>query len=74
MSAPARVKKLVTEELPLEERIRRRAYELYIRRVNQPGSDIGDWLQAEKEILSALARKAAFDRKKKLSAHRKRRA
>ena len=34
-----------------EERIRRRAHELYVRRGNQSGSELNDWLQAEKEFL-----------------------
>jgi hypothetical protein len=71
MPARARPKKPPIEMLPREERIRRRAYELYLRRGNQPGSEKDDWLQAEEEILSALARKAKFDRMKKLSADRK---
>ncbi len=75
MPAPARAKKPPIEMLPREERIRRRAYELYLRRGNQPGSEIDDWLQAEEEILSVLAaRKAKFDRMKKLSADRTRKA
>jgi Protein of unknown function (DUF2934) len=74
MPAPAHAKKPPIEMLPREERIRRRAYELYLRRGNQPGSEIDDWLQAEGEILSALARKVKFDRMKKLSANRKRKA
>jgi hypothetical protein len=53
MPAPAPAKKSWIETLPLEERIRQRAYELYLRRGNQPGSDIDDWLQAEDEILRA---------------------
>ena len=39
--------------LPLEERIRRRAYELYVLRGNQSGSELDDWLQAEEELLRA---------------------
>ena len=74
MPAPARAKKLPIEMLPREERIRRRAYELYLRRGNQPGSEMDDWLQAEAEILSTLARKAQFERMKKSSADRKRKA
>jgi len=35
-----------SEKLPLEERIRRRAYELYAKRRNQSGSELDDWLQA----------------------------
>ena len=41
------------ETLPLEERIRRRAYELYVERGNESGSGLGDWLQAKEEILWA---------------------
>ena len=52
MPAPARGRSR-SEKLPLEEQIRRRAYELYIRRGNQSGSEYDDWLQAEEEILRA---------------------
>jgi len=38
------------ETLALEERIRRRAYELYVQRGSQSGSELDDWLQAEEEI------------------------
>jgi hypothetical protein len=34
---------------PSDERIRGRAYELYIERGSQPGDGVGDWLQAERE-------------------------
>jgi Protein of unknown function (DUF2934) len=49
MPAPARAKEI----LSLEERIRRRAYELYLQRGGQPGSELEDWLQAEEEIRRA---------------------
>jgi hypothetical protein len=39
------------ETLAIEERIERRAYELYVQRGNQSGSDLEDWLQAEAEVL-----------------------
>lgn len=39
--------------LPLEERIRRRAHELYLQRGQRPGSPLQDWLQAESEIRGA---------------------
>ena len=51
MPASARAKETPIEALPLEERIRRRAYELYVDRGNQSGSELDDWLQAEEEIL-----------------------
>jgi hypothetical protein len=33
-----------------EEEIRLRAYELYLERGEQPGCDLDDWLQAEREL------------------------
>jgi hypothetical protein len=53
MPAPARAKKPQIETLSLEERIRRRAYELYVERGNESGSELDDWLQAEEEIQRA---------------------
>ncbi len=50
MPASARAKEPPIERLPLEERIHRRAYELYVLRGNQSGSELDDWLQAEEEI------------------------
>ena len=41
------------ETLPLEDQIRRRAYELYVQRGNESGSELDDWLQAEDEIRRA---------------------
>jgi hypothetical protein len=35
----------------LEEQVRKRAYELYLERGGQGGSDRDDWLKAEAEIL-----------------------
>jgi len=37
-------------QLPLEERVQMRAYELYVLRGNESGSEMDDWLQAEDEI------------------------
>ena len=53
MPATARAKELPSENLSLEEQIQRRAYELYVERGNQPGSDLDDWLQAEEENRAA---------------------
>jgi outer membrane protein TolC len=50
MPAAAREKKAV--DLPLEERIRRRAYELYVQRGGVGASAVDDWLQAEEELLA----------------------
>jgi hypothetical protein len=43
----------------VEERIRRRADELYEQRGRQEGHDIEDWLQAEAEITLQRSRKAS---------------
>ncbi|PYT33780.1 MAG: hypothetical protein DMG58_06495 [Acidobacteria bacterium] len=53
MPATARVKESPSETLPIEESIRRRAYELYVQGGNQSGSELDDWLQAEDEIRRA---------------------
>jgi hypothetical protein len=42
MPALARTKELPSEHLSLEEQIQRRAYELYVERGNQSGSELDD--------------------------------
>ena len=74
MPATARAKESATETRTLEERIRRRAYELYLQRGNQPGSELEDWLQAEEEVQHPVTRKARSERVKKYWADRKRKA
>jgi len=49
-------------QLPLDERIQMRAYELYVLRGNESGSELDDWLQAEDEIREE-EEQAAEDRK-----------
>ena len=53
MAALARAKEPLIETLPREERIRQRAKELSVKRGNQSGSQLDDWLHAEQEILHA---------------------
>ena len=50
MATSGRGKDPGIEWLPLEEQIQRRAYELYVERGSESGSDLDDWLQAEEEI------------------------
>ena len=38
------------ENLARDEEIRRRAYEIYLERGEQPGRELDDWLQAEREV------------------------
>jgi len=33
-----------------EEEVRLRAYEIYLERGQQPGHELGDWIQAEREL------------------------
>jgi hypothetical protein len=61
MPAPAKAKEAPIEALPLEERIQRRAYELYVEHGNQSGSELDDWLQAEEEVLQAQKQAWATD-------------
>jgi len=50
----ARVKRVGGSDLlPLEERIRLRAHQLYVERGNESGSEMDDWLQAEEELAAA---------------------
>ena len=53
MPATQLKKESPADALPFQERIRRRAYELYVERGDQPGSELDDWLKAEQEIRSA---------------------
>jgi hypothetical protein len=50
MPALALATESAVETLPLEDRIRQRAYELYLKRGSEPGSELNDWLQAEEEV------------------------
>ena len=43
----------LTEDVPTEERIRQRAHEIYLQRGDGVGSELDDWLEAEREIMSA---------------------
>ena len=45
-----------SQDFSIEDRVRRRAYELYVQRGNASGSEVDDWLQAEQEILDAQDR------------------
>lgn len=41
---------------PTEGEIRQRAYEIYLKRGENHGQDLEDWLQAEKELTETLNR------------------
>jgi len=41
-----------------EEKIRRRAYEIYLERGGEPGHDLEDWLQAEHEFTTDQSKAA----------------
>ena len=61
MPASAKAKEAPIKALPLEERIRRHAYELYVERGNQSGSEFDDWVQAEEEVLQAQEQQSPTD-------------
>ena len=50
VSVPQTKTKQVVNRLPIEDRIRERAYELYLRRNGRGGSPEQDWFQAVSEI------------------------
>jgi len=54
-STEAEAAQAETGEVPVgnsarDEEIRLRAYEIYLERGEQPGCDLDDWLQAEREL------------------------
>lgn len=51
MPATQRIKDPAAEQAPIEQRIRQRAYELYLQRGGDTGYEMDDWLQAEQEIM-----------------------
>jgi hypothetical protein len=55
---PARreiMSELIQLQRATEEEIRARAYEIYLERGDEPGSAVGDWLQAEAELQPEMA-------------------
>jgi hypothetical protein len=48
-SVPA-TQKVVKHTTITESDLRHRAYEIYLKRGLNPGNEIGDWLQAEREL------------------------
>ncbi len=53
MSLPMPAMDRLSTSLTIEEQIKARAYELYVQRGNESGSELDDWLQAEDEVLRA---------------------
>ena len=45
-------------DLTREEKIRRRAYKLYLERGGEPGHDLEHWLQAERELTADQSKAA----------------
>ncbi|MGH9713121.1 MAG: DUF2934 domain-containing protein [Candidatus Acidiferrales bacterium] len=56
---------LPAEDQPTREEIEQLAYQIYVKRADAEGSDVEDWLQAERELLvkygktSSIAKAAA---------------
>jgi hypothetical protein len=49
-TTPAEAQKSAAQQPLLEERIRIRAYELFLARNREPGRENDDWFQAEAEV------------------------
>jgi hypothetical protein len=47
-----------------EQEIRNRAYEIYLQRGGQPGYELVDWLQAERELTKRVQRNASVGSKR----------
>ena len=48
-----------SQEQELQEKIRQRAYELYLERGEEHGHDVEDWIRAEREIRGQYFRSMA---------------
>ena len=53
MATPTPAREPQHDQPSIQEKIRRRAYEIYVERGSQAGSELDDWLRAEAEILRA---------------------
>lgn len=47
-----RATKSISARVPAKEEVQFRAYQIYVSRNRQPGHELDDWLQAERELLS----------------------
>jgi len=47
---PATQKVELKQPTITEDDVRRRAHEIYLKRGTNPGDEVGDWLQAEREL------------------------
>jgi hypothetical protein len=50
------------QALPTSEQIEQRAYEIYLQRGGEPGSDLADWLMAEQELMARTEHKPSDSR------------
>jgi Protein of unknown function (DUF2934) len=58
-SIPNKHKILQSELAKVDEKIRRRAYELYEQRGRRDGHEMDDWLRAEAEVTGKKSKKGA---------------
>ncbi len=57
MASPALALESISETVPHEERVRQRAYEIYLLKGSEPGSELDDWFQAEQDVHLAFNQK-----------------
>jgi hypothetical protein len=53
MASPTLAPQSTADSVPLEDEVRQRAYELYLSRGSEPGSELDDWFRAEQELQQA---------------------
>jgi len=58
-SPQAETGEISAENSAHDEKIRRRAYEIYLELGARPGGELDDWLQAERELQRGVLRRAA---------------
>jgi hypothetical protein len=59
-SPPAAKKAKVNPPAITDDDVRRRAQEIYLERGSKPGDELGDWLQAERELRGKLPKVASL--------------
>src|SRR4051812_40005905 len=58
------------QTLPTREQIEQRAYEIYLKRGGEHGSDLTDWLVAEQELMAIPTEQKRSDSREPLAASR----
>lgn len=55
-SSPAMQKPRTAGNQPTQEEIALRAYQIYLKRGATPGNELGDWMQAERQLIAEIGK------------------